>query len=190
MFHPVGTLYETLNADFNPNTASGWHGTWERIKDRFVYACGDNQTIGSTGGSNTHTLTVAELPSHNHGLNGHTHSIPALSGSTGNPNSGSTLASHVHGTLVDKSSSGGGRSDWGLTAAGAFGGNVLLARGVGGANTSLPTQGPDYVAHGHSVTTVANTTGQASGNTANTGSGNAFDIRPAFIRAYIWKRTD
>lgn len=41
-------------------------GTQERIKDRFVLAAGDNYTSGATGGETTHTLTVDEMPRHNH----------------------------------------------------------------------------------------------------------------------------
>lgn len=37
-------------------------GTWERIKDRFVLAAGDNYEVGVAGGEATHTLTADELP--------------------------------------------------------------------------------------------------------------------------------
>lgn len=43
-------------------------GTWERIKDRFVLAAGDNYASGATGGEVAHTLTVDEMPRHNHAL--------------------------------------------------------------------------------------------------------------------------
>jgi hypothetical protein len=77
MFHPIGSLYPTTNASFDPNTAKGWHGTWERITDCVIYAAGTSDTVGQIVGSNTHTLTEAELPSH-------THSIPQLSGNLNN----------------------------------------------------------------------------------------------------------
>lgn len=41
-------------------------GTWEQLKDTFLLASGDKHAIGITGGSETHTLTVDEMPSHNH----------------------------------------------------------------------------------------------------------------------------
>lgn len=47
-----------------PSTLFG--GTQKRIKDRFVLAAGDNYTSGATGGEVTHTLTVDEMPRHNH----------------------------------------------------------------------------------------------------------------------------
>ena len=41
-------------------------GTWVRIKDKFLWAIGDSDTLNSTGGEKTHTLTTDEMPSHTH----------------------------------------------------------------------------------------------------------------------------
>jgi hypothetical protein len=63
--HPVGELYPTLNANFNPNTA--WGGTWELIEEgQVLLSAGSNYTAGSNYGSNTHTITIDEMPKHNH----------------------------------------------------------------------------------------------------------------------------
>ena len=62
--HPVGTIYETTDGNFDPATA--WGGTWERIKDKFLLSAGDTYTAGSTGGEATHKLTTSEMPSHSH----------------------------------------------------------------------------------------------------------------------------
>lgn len=43
-------------------------GTWEQIKDTFLLSCGDKHTAGKTGGAESHTLTVEEMPSHRHDL--------------------------------------------------------------------------------------------------------------------------
>lgn len=60
----VGDIYITTNST-NPSTI--WSGTtWELIKDRFLLGSGDTYTLGSTGGEATHTLTVDEMPSHQH----------------------------------------------------------------------------------------------------------------------------
>ena len=64
---PVGYLYAS-NSPTEPKTLFGF-GTWERIKDRFPLAAGSTYAAGSTGGKATHTLTVDEMPSHNHTLN-------------------------------------------------------------------------------------------------------------------------
>lgn len=61
--YPVGSIYMSVNST-NPSNYFG--GTWEQIKDRFLLACGSTYSNGSTGGETTHTLTVNEIPSHNH----------------------------------------------------------------------------------------------------------------------------
>ena len=62
-FFPVGSIYMSVN---NTSPASFLGGTWEQIKDRFLLGAGDTYTNGDTGGEATHTLTVDEMPSHNH----------------------------------------------------------------------------------------------------------------------------
>lgn len=62
--YPVGAIYlSTLATD--PGTLFGF-GTWQRIQDRFLLAAGSTYAAGATGGEATHTLTVDEMPSHNH----------------------------------------------------------------------------------------------------------------------------
>lgn len=86
LIYPVGSLYWSSKST---NPASLFGGTWVQIKDRFVLACGDTyKTVGATGGALTATLSVSNMPSHNHsftpsgtvsshyhGLNGHSHSF-------------------------------------------------------------------------------------------------------------------
>ena len=55
LVYPIGSLYMSMNAT-DPKDLFG--GTWERIKDRFIYANGDSTASGATGGSTVH----------NHGL--------------------------------------------------------------------------------------------------------------------------
>ena len=66
--YPVGSIYMSVNAT---SPASLFGGTWERIEDRFLLAAGSTYTAGDMGGEAAHTLTVDELPSHNH-----TYTIP------------------------------------------------------------------------------------------------------------------
>lgn len=49
--YPVGSIYMSVN-DTDPSLL--FHGTWERIKDRFLLAAGDAYAAGSTGGSQPH----------------------------------------------------------------------------------------------------------------------------------------
>ena len=64
--YPVGSIYMSVNST-DPSTL--FPGTtWEQLKDRFLLGAGDTYTAGDTGGEASHTLTVEELPAHNHGL--------------------------------------------------------------------------------------------------------------------------
>ena len=63
-WHPVGSIYYFTSA-FNPNT--GWGGTWvEDTSGRTDVASSSAHPAGSTWGSETHVLTVDEMPSHTH----------------------------------------------------------------------------------------------------------------------------
>ena len=61
--YPVGSIYMSVN-DTNPANLFG--GTWTQLKDRFLLGAGSTYTNGSTGGSATQRLSVANLPSHTH----------------------------------------------------------------------------------------------------------------------------
>lgn len=63
--YPVGAIYMSVNST-NPQNLFG--GTWVQIKDRFLLAAGTTYKAGATGGEATHTLTVDEIPSHQHVL--------------------------------------------------------------------------------------------------------------------------
>lgn len=77
--YPVGSVYvETTGT--NPNTTFGF-GTWTAYAQGAalvgVAATGTFANAGTVVGSETHTLTVGEMPSHNHSINdpGHNHGI-------------------------------------------------------------------------------------------------------------------
>ena len=63
LIYPVGSIYLSVSAT-SPATLFG--GTWAQIKDTFLLSAGDTYTAGDTGGEATHTLTIDEMPSHNH----------------------------------------------------------------------------------------------------------------------------
>lgn len=63
--YPVGAIYLSVT-DANPAALFG--GTWERIGGRFLLGADSTYAAGSTGGEAAHTLTVDEMPKHNHGL--------------------------------------------------------------------------------------------------------------------------
>lgn len=68
--YPVGSIYISTSASFNPQTA--WGGTWRKTADgRCLIGANDTYPLGSTGGEATHTLSTNEIPSHSHGLLGY-----------------------------------------------------------------------------------------------------------------------
>ena len=87
--YPVGSYYLTQDANLNPADLLG--GEWTRVEDKIIVAAGSTYTAGSTGGNGTisytpsgtnsggavqnHTLTVNEMPSHNHGSRSLTGSV-------------------------------------------------------------------------------------------------------------------
>ena len=94
--YPVGSIYINASVSTNPATLLGF-GTWTAFGAGRVMVgldSGDSNfdTAQETGGSKTHTLTTAELPSHTH-----TVSIPS------SENGGS---SNDHALFPDSTSSG------------------------------------------------------------------------------------
>ena len=61
--YPVGAIYLSVT---NVNPAALFGGTWERIGGRFLFGADSTYAAGSTGGEAAHTLTVDEMPRHNH----------------------------------------------------------------------------------------------------------------------------
>ena len=100
MVYPVGSIYMSA---VNVSPASFLGGTWQAIEQgRMLMAAGSSWQAGTTGGAAYHTLTVAEMPAHDHSATetaagGHTHS--ASTGSAGaHSHSGSTnnAGNHYH----------------------------------------------------------------------------------------------
>ena len=64
---PIGYIYISVNPT-SPQELFG--GNWRRIKDTFLLASGDTYEAGTTGGESEVTLTINEMPSHNHTVKG------------------------------------------------------------------------------------------------------------------------
>lgn len=99
-FYPIGTIYQTSDASFNPTTHFG--GNWEKIENRFLLGDSSSKTVGSTGGEETHKLTIAEMPSHSHG-----YYSPIVQGVTGN-NSSNSYGNYNKQYIIDTNPKGGG----------------------------------------------------------------------------------
>lgn len=63
--YPVGSVYIGYS---HISPASLFGGTWTRIEGAFLWATDASGTIGQRGGEETHTLTIDEIPSHNHSI--------------------------------------------------------------------------------------------------------------------------
>lgn len=62
--HPVGEIFISTDADFDPNKT--WGGSWVKLTDKFLVGAGNDYALGDVGGEAEHTLTVDEMPSHSH----------------------------------------------------------------------------------------------------------------------------
>ena len=59
IFYPIGSIYQSTKS-IDPNNVIG--GTWQKIEGRFLIGSSSAYSLGSTGGSPTHTLTESQLP--------------------------------------------------------------------------------------------------------------------------------
>lgn len=187
LIYPVGSLYWSANST-NPSTLFG--GTWVQIKDRFVLACGDTyKTVGATGGASSVTLSVDNMPSHNHSMS-HTHNYTpsgtVSSTFTGSAVTTSSNGSHTH--VIDTYDSAGP----------AYG--VSRYRTNNNAEKWSRATTNSAGEHTHMVTPSGTVSSSFSGNTGTTtsiststtgsnGSGTSFSILPPYVVKYCFERT-
>ena len=129
------------------------------LRDRFVVGAGSSYNPGSTGGSNSVTLSTTQIPSHNHTTPNHRHSF---SGSTNND-------THSHTWDRQDAANDQGYRPWPAS-------NNDCRRTT--ANTGNDT-------HNHSF---SGNTGYHQGTTTSTGSGSSHENRPPYYAlCYIMK---
>lgn len=61
--YPVGSIYMSVSST---SPASFIGGTWTKLTDRFLVGAGSSYSVNSTGGANTVTLSVSQIPDHQH----------------------------------------------------------------------------------------------------------------------------
>ncbi len=199
--YPVG-IVTWFNSNVNPNTALPGL-TWTYLNNgvgrTIRIAAANGSDVATTGGSDSVTLSVGNLPSHTHSFSATTSSFDygtKTSSTTGNHN-------HNRGTMEITGSFGYFRSDASsfYTASGAFYlGSQAGSKGYTGNNF---TNGiPVNFNASRNWSGVTNTTGNhshtvgigahshtVSGNTGGTGSGSAFSVTNQFYKLMAWVRT-
>lgn len=169
-------------------------GTWERVEGEFIMGASSAYPVGTTGGSATHTQTVAEMPSHSHsGSTGSagSHSHSASTGSAGgHSHSGTTdwAGEHSHTTRMGVLSSGESANFYAKNTYSNNNTNKVSTDSAGSHTHSFSTNSTG--AHSHSVSI-----GDAGAHThtvsiGSTGSGQAMSILNPYYALYIWVRVD
>ena len=176
----VGDFIITKNPE-NPSVK--YEGTtWELLEEKtFIMSAGTTAKVGETGGSNTHTMSVAEMPKHSHtytmgtaGGHDHTRGTMNITGKLG-PD---PQQRDDEGPFPGIVSGEGAFSVYSVYGNGSSGDSNYGAYGCDFDASKSWTGSTSYVAaHNHSLTIN------------NTGSGSAWDSRPKYVAAYIWVRT-
>lgn len=185
--YPVGSIYMSVNST-NPSLLFG--GTWEAWGSGKVPIGVDTNdssfdTVEKTGGSKTHSITVNEMPQHNH-------TYDKAGGTTGQAtgNTGSTtltvnqIPSHTHKYDADSHGVWLQNSGYGnITAESTTGANRINL----GSSATQGTGGGQ--GHTHTLNNHTHTVSNSSTNTGNKGSGTAMSLVQPYITCYMWKRT-
>lgn len=168
--YPVGSIYCSIDST-DPGTLFG--GTWVAIgAGRALVAAGGGFAVGSEGGSDTHTLTVEEMPSHAH---------TAWTGEAG---------WHGHAARTDTANLTGSFNPGGLgiTASGV----CSLGAGKQPSNSSYATDSSIVninASHMHNVGVDGAGNHTHTVGVGATGGGQAFSVRNPYIAVNMWRRT-
>ena len=169
---PVGAIYITAG-NTNPGTFLG--GTWTQIaQGRTLIGVGtldgDTYAAGATGGAASVSLTIGQMPAHDHGgatgvqSADHTHSGTV-----------SSAGGHTHATNINKWVEPGtntGRHE--MTNGVTYGGDEIQTDSAGD-HTHTITLDNSSASHTHAVTTQ--------------GDGGAHENRMPYLAVYFWQRT-
>lgn len=205
--YPVG-IVTWFNSNVNPNTALPGL-TWTYLNNgvgrTIRIAAANGSDVATTGGSDSVTLAVGNLPSHTHSFSattssfdygtkntnstgGHTHSVRGTTSAAGNH------AHHLGLLLVN-----GGDAQYGYTTIGNNKTRTLdwldrtdnkfpNTNTTGNHTHTWSGTTSNTGAHTHSVGIGAHTH-TVSGNTGGTGSGSAFSVTNQFYKLMAWVRT-
>ncbi len=192
--YPVG-IVTWFNSNVDPNTALPGL-TWTYLNNgvgrTIRIAAANGSDVATTGGSDSVTLAVGNLPSHTHSFSAttssfnygtkytnttgaHAHSVSGYTSSAGHHNHAISWigqnSTHYSGGGGGRIGTGPGYTDGGgdhahsISGTAAYAGDHAHSVGIG--------------AHSHTV----------SGNTGGTGSGSAFSVTNQFYKLMAWVRT-
>lgn len=224
--YPVGSIYMSVNST-SPATLFG--GTWQQLQNRFLIGASSTYAVNATGGAtsvsytpagsnsggavqNT-TLTVNQIPSHNHTFTGsgnaaeavnvHTHTASV---STHDDTHGHTVSPHSHTFTYNKYPNNDNKkvaagNDYKVrdqaeqTDSTSFTGTTTSS--YTGSHSHTVTLTPYNYVHTHDIGvtgTIGNKGGgQAHGhgftNPSFSGTAATIATMPPYLAVYMWKRT-
>ena len=191
--YPVG-IVTWFNSNVDPNTALPGL-TWTYLNNgvgrTIRIAAANGSDVATTGGSDSVTLAVGNLPSHTHSFSATTSSFDYGTKTT------NTTGAHTHSVSGSTNNTGAHTH----TVGGRYGGDSI------GGKQRVQVSGTEQVsssagAHSHTVSGTAASNGNhahtvgigahshtVSGNTGGTGSGSAFSVTNQFYKLMAWVRT-
>ena len=193
--YPVG-IVTWFNSNVDPNTALPGL-TWTYLNNgvgrTIRIAAANGSDVATTGGSDSVTLAVGNLPSHTHSFSATTSSFDYGTKNTNN------TGAHTH-SVSGTANSGGGHAhrisqgDNANVPSGRVASSNSAQTHVGwtesdGVHThSVSGSAASAGGHAHSVGIGAHSH-TVSGNTGGTGSGSAFSVTNQFYKLMAWVRT-
>lgn len=110
---PVSSLYLSLG---NENPSTLWLGTtWQKQENRFLLGAGSSYGLGSTGGSNSISLSANNMPRHRHRVDQtsasvppHAHNVKGMAGWAGDTGYITMQSKVTAQGIVSTESAGGG----------------------------------------------------------------------------------
>lgn len=212
IIYPVGSVISRIDSE-NPGDLFGF-GVWQQLSNNKYIRTGDSET---TGGSNKITLTVDNLPAHNHEISAsgeHTHQETiSKSGTHGHVTTISNSGTHSHTVTIESSGQHSHTASAKITqnkvqpgtqtfqwrTDGETSSPNLVSIGNSGQHTHAGEISQNG-SHTHSATTKdsgehthevnISESGEHTHTASETGSGESFTVEPEFITLAFWKRVE